>query len=61
MHMGAAGEGSASRVYTAQQLRERTIPDLIDILKARGLPTTRGKKEELMQRILEAQQRSRKS
>lgn len=47
-------------MYTADQLRGQTIPELIDILKARGLSTSRGKKEELMQRILEAQERAKK-
>ena len=54
------GAGGSNTVYTADQLRGQTIPELIDVLKARGLSTSRGKKEELMQRVLEAQERAKR-
>jgi len=46
------------QTYSADQLRSKTNQELADILKARGL-AGRGKKEELVQRILEAQERRR--
>ncbi len=63
MAMHAAGEGGSGRTisYSAEQLRGRTIPELIEILKARGLSGCRGKKEELIQRILDAQERAKRA
>ena len=58
-----SGEGGSGRTisYSAEQLRGRTIPELIEILKARGLSGCRGKKEELIQRILDAQERGKRA
>lgn len=55
----AAGRG-AVQTYTAEQMRGKTAAQLMEILKARGLPV-RGKKEELVQRLLEAQDRARRA
>ncbi len=41
-------------------MRGKTAAQLMEILKARGLPV-RGKKEELVQRLLEAQDRARRA
>ena len=59
----ASGEGGNGRTisFSAEQLRGRTIPELIEILKARGLSGRRGNKEELIQRILDAQERAKKA
>ena len=57
---GQGGSGSGPQVYTAEQLRGKTAAQLMEILKVRGLPV-RGKKEELVQRLLEAQDRARRT
>ena len=59
---GQGGSGAAARpqTYTAEQLRGKTLAQLMEVLKARGLPV-RGKKEELVQRLLEAQDRARRA
>ncbi|KAK9831885.1 hypothetical protein WJX81_005545 [Elliptochloris bilobata] len=60
----AEGEPSGSGVRGAgahlsgEELRAKTIPELLELLRARGLPTTRGKKEELVQRLLCSRPRS---
>ncbi len=48
----AGGSGAAGAHLSGEELRARKIPELVDLLRARGLPTTRGKKEELVQRLL---------
>ena len=57
---GGSGTGGAVQTYTAEQMRGKTAAQLMEILKARGLPV-RGKKEELVQRLLEAQDRARRA
>jgi hypothetical protein len=57
---GGSGQSASAVIYLADQLRSKTNQELVDILKSRGL-AGRGKKEELVQRILEAQDRSRRS
>ena len=58
---GQGGSGAARpQTYTAEQLRSKTLAQLMEVLKARGLPV-RGKKEELVQRLLEAQDRARRA
>ena len=57
---GGSGSGGAPQTYTAEQMRSRTAAQLMEILKARGLPV-RGKKEELVQRLLEAQDRAKRA
>ena len=42
----------------AEELRGKTIKELQDLLKARGLPVS-GKKDALMQRIVDLQRRQR--
>eukprot|EP00877_Chromochloris_zofingiensis_P008566 jgi/Chrzof1/3963/Cz13g15070.t1 len=62
----AAGSGPSeapqaaanTQTYKWEQLRLKTNKDLADILKAKGLRST-GKKEELIQRILEFQRRQK--
>lgn len=50
---GSGGGGGAGGGHlSGEELRAKTIPELLDLLRARGLPTTRGKKEELVQRLL---------
>ena len=51
--------GSAARAHlSGEELRAKTIPELLELLRARNLPTTRGKKEELVQRLLCCRPRS---
>ncbi|KAK9916984.1 hypothetical protein WJX75_009505 [Coccomyxa subellipsoidea] len=56
---GPSGQASTLQTFTADQLRSKTNQDLGEILKGRSL-NSRGKKEELVQRILDAQHRAKK-
>ena len=50
---GGSGAGGAAGAHlSGEELRARPMPELVDLLRARSLPTTRGKKEELVQRLL---------
>ena len=57
---GGSGASGTAQTYTAEQMRSKTAAQLMEVLKARGLPV-RGKKEELVQRLLEAQDRARRA
>ena len=61
-HTGTGGAGTSSRpqTYTAEQLRGKTLAQLMEVLKLQSLPV-RGKKEELVQRLLEAQDRAKRA
>ena len=61
-HAGTGGAGTSSRpqTYTAEQLRGKTLAQLMEVLKLHSLPV-RGKKEELVQRLLEAQDRAKRA
>lgn len=57
---GPSGETLSLQSYTADQLRSKTNQELTELLRSRGLGG-RGKKEEMVQRILEFQERGKKS
>lgn len=57
---GPSGEAPSLQFYTADQLRSKTNQELTEMLRSRGLGG-RGKKEEMVQRILEFQERGKKS
>jgi SAP domain len=59
---GAGGAGPSGvdtkRTFTQEELKAKTVKDLQDILKARGMPVS-GKKDALMQRMIDFQRRQR--
>ncbi|KAK9809951.1 hypothetical protein WJX72_002364 [[Myrmecia] bisecta] len=59
---GPSGSGTAARSvrYTVQQLQAKTNKDLADLLKSRG-QAARGRKEDLVKRILDLQEREQKA
>eukprot|EP00955_Chlamydomonas_euryale_P114207 366260-Chlamydomonas_euryale.AAC.14 len=52
------GGVDAKRMYSQDELRAKTLKDLGDLLKQRGLPVS-GKKEQLMQRLIDFQRRQK--
>ncbi len=56
---GPGGQAPVVQTFSADLLRSKTNQELGEILKAKSL-NSRGKKEELVQRILDAQHRAKK-
>jgi hypothetical protein len=55
----AAAAGDTSR-FTVQELKGKTIKELQEVLRRKGLPVS-GKKEELVMRLMELQRRQQRA
>lgn len=55
-HLGYAGPAPTVKAHTAQQLRTKTVQELAEICKGLGVPVS-GRKDALINRILQAQEK----